>query len=47
MQWGELSGHVLGICSFSLFSWAWILSSSCRRSQARTTWGGNQNQAGQ
>ena len=39
MQEG-LSGHVLGICSFSLSSWAWILSSSCRRSLARTTWKG-------
>lgn len=37
MQEGP-GGHVLGICSFSLSSWAWILSSSCRRSLARTTW---------
>ena len=41
-----LTGHVLGGCSRSLSSWAWILSSSSRRSFARTTWGGSHKQLG-
>lgn len=44
--WEEPSGHVCGLFSFSLSSWAWIRSSSSRRSFARTTWGRSYKQLG-